>query len=347
MAAGLEKIGAEPAQTYALGYVPAGEPAPDVCHTLAVKVARGGANVRARSSYCETRTLDVLAGTAPERDLEAHLAGDAASKLTATMQASYFYIAEDTARVDVAMDVPGGAIKFSRQNGKFVATLHVVGVALLPDGGTAARFSDSVRFSFDNKKDADDTAAKVYHYEKNFRSAPGNFNLKVAFSSAAGSVGVAATPLAIDPWKTGEFALSGLTLSTWSEPVGQQVVEFTSGSVAEIVPLIVSGVRVTPAGTNRLSKSGQGSIYSEIYGPAGASGLTLQVTLLDGATGKVLRDLGTLSLAGQKQDSNSAVPFGLVLPLNALTPGTYAVQVFATDSGGHKATRKVTFELAP
>jgi hypothetical protein len=352
MAAGLEKMGAEPAATYALGYVPVGEPAPGVCHTLAVKVARGGVNVRARSSYCESRPLDVLAGTAPEKDLEAHLAGDVASSMTASVQASYFYIAEDTARVDVAMDVPGGAIKFSRQNGRFVATLNVVGVALFPDGGTAARFSDVVRFSFENKKDTDDIAAKVYHYEKTFRSAPGNFNLKVAFSSAVGSVGVAATSLAIDPWKPEEFALSGLALSTSSGPVEAPLIEFTSGSVEENVPLVVNGFRLIPAGTNRFVKGGQVSIYGEIYEgeihqPTGTSNLSVQVTLLDGATGKVLQDLGTLPVAAQEQAGKLAVPFALVLPLDKSTPGSYAAQVTASDAAGHKATRKIAFEVMP
>ncbi len=346
MAAGLEKMGAEPAETYALGYVPAGEPAPGICHTLAVKVARGGVNVRARSSYCESRPLDMLAGTAPEKELEAHLAGDAASNMTASVQASYFYIAEDTARVDVAMDVPGSAIRFSRQNARFVATLNVVGVALFADGGAAARFSDVVRFSFENKKDADGTADKVYHYEKNFRSAPGNFNLKVAFSSAAGSVGVAATPLAIDPWKPTEFALSGLALSTSSEPVEAPLLGFMPGSVEENVPLVLNGVRLIPAGTNRFVKGGQVSIYGEIYEPASTSHLSVQVTLLDGATGKVLQDLGTLPVAAQEA-GKLAVPFGLVLPLDKSRPGTYTAQVTASDAGGHKSTRKITFEVTP
>ncbi len=66
---GLQQIAREQDEYYVLSYTP-----PDSkegsCHQLRVKVDRGGTNVRARSSYCTSKPLDLLAGTITGQDLE-------------------------------------------------------------------------------------------------------------------------------------------------------------------------------------------------------------------------------------------------------------------------------------
>ncbi len=66
---GLQKIGHEQDAYYVLGYTPT-ESKEGSCHELKVKVDRGGTEVRARSGYCTTKPVDLLAGSAVERDLE-------------------------------------------------------------------------------------------------------------------------------------------------------------------------------------------------------------------------------------------------------------------------------------
>jgi hypothetical protein len=66
---GLQKIAKDQAQYYSLGYEPAESPEGS-CHTLKVKVNRGGTEVRARSGYCNVRPRDLLAGNSVEKDLE-------------------------------------------------------------------------------------------------------------------------------------------------------------------------------------------------------------------------------------------------------------------------------------
>src|SRR6266852_4135003 len=58
---GLEKIGREQSEFYILGYVPRETPKGS-CHTLKVKLNRGGMNVRSRSGYCNARTMNPLDG---------------------------------------------------------------------------------------------------------------------------------------------------------------------------------------------------------------------------------------------------------------------------------------------
>ena len=173
---GLEKIGKEQSEYYVLGYTPSKEPDPGACHTLKVKLDKGG-TLRSRSGYCEAKTADVLSGTPAERDLEARITGNAAPTVTgASMLTPFFYISTNTARVNLALDIPAGTIQFAKDKGKFRSAMNVVGIAYLPDGTVAARFSDSVRQSFEDKKEMEAFDKKPFHYEKQFEMAPGEYN---------------------------------------------------------------------------------------------------------------------------------------------------------------------------
>src|SRR5271154_2265870 len=64
--AGLQKIAKDQSQYYTLGYPPSGA-AEGSCHTLKVKVERGGTVVRSRSGYCKVKPQDSLAGSPVEK----------------------------------------------------------------------------------------------------------------------------------------------------------------------------------------------------------------------------------------------------------------------------------------
>jgi hypothetical protein len=104
LAGGLEKIGREQNEYYILGYSPADAPEGS-CHTLKVKVDRGGTLVRARSGYCNIKPVDYLAGNSVEKDLENRVAGTAAGSVKASMQTPFFYTSPNTARVNMATSV--------------------------------------------------------------------------------------------------------------------------------------------------------------------------------------------------------------------------------------------------
>ncbi len=103
---GLEKISKEQNQFYLLGYTPP-ESAEGSCHFLKVKLDRPGTNVRFRSGYCNVKAVDALAGNPVEKDLENRVAGTAPGVPGVSMQAPFFYTSPNTARVDVALEIPG------------------------------------------------------------------------------------------------------------------------------------------------------------------------------------------------------------------------------------------------
>jgi hypothetical protein len=349
----LNRIGKEESQYYVLGYLPAKELKPGTCHTLKVAVDRSGASVRARNSYCDVKTPEVVAGTSTERDLEARLSANATPTMQATMQAPFFYVAPNTARVDMAVDIPGAGVKFAKDKGKFVAALNIIGIAYLPDGGVAARFNDTAHVTLDDQQQVDEFASRPWHFEKQFEMASGKFDLKVAFSSSAASFGKVETQLTIDPWEPSKFLLSGIALSQTTRPA-------SGAGLGEVdlfgdqVPLVVNGAQFIPAGTNRLRKSEKAYLYGEICEPALASpdrkgdpGVGAQLTVLNAKTGETIKQWGVEGLKPETVPGTSAIPLGMILPTDELAPGSYTAQITAQDAAGNRSLRRIAFELEP
>ena len=86
---GLQRIAKEMNQFYVLGYVPPAT-AEGSCHTLKVKMNKGGSEVRSRTGYCNVRPTDPLEGKPLEKQMEAQARGTAAGSIHASMQAPYF-----------------------------------------------------------------------------------------------------------------------------------------------------------------------------------------------------------------------------------------------------------------
>ena len=212
LAGGLDKIGKEMNEHYVLGYTP-DESEEGSCHTLPVKVDRGGTIVRARSGYCNVKPRDLLAGNPIEKTLEARATSGQAGNIAASMQLPFFYTGTNTARVNVAMEIPAGALKFTKEKGKFRGEMNVLGIAAKADGTVGARFSDTVKFEFPGKKEMEAFQENPYHYENQFDIASGQYNLKVVFSSASDSFGKIEMPLTVDAYDSKQFGLSGIAFS--------------------------------------------------------------------------------------------------------------------------------------
>ena len=333
---GLEKIGEEQSEYYVLSYTPA-ESKEGSCHTLRVKVDRGGTTVRARSNYCESKPLDLLAGTIAGQDLERRAAGAQTGTINASMQLPYFYISPGVARVNLAMEILPGALKFPNQKGKAQAELNFLGIASTPDGGVGARFSDALKLDPESQ-------GKPVHYEKEFRIAPGRYSFTMAFSSGGESFGKLELPLIVTPRQAGELTLSGLALSRETHPAAELGLGL-AGLVESRTPLVADDVQIVPSGSNQFTKSEMGFVYFEVYAPDPAS-VRVQVRVLDSKSGEPKSDSGQLKLELPKNATgNNAIPAGSRLPLDGLAAGTYTLEVAATDTSGKQVRRTADFEI--
>jgi len=351
LATGLEKIAKEQNSFYILGYTPVETPEGS-CHTLKVKVDRGGTNVRARAGYCNARSKDVLAGAPIEKTLESRVTGTAKGSVAASMSVPFFYTAANTARVAVTLEIPTDSVKFDKVKGKQHAAVNVLGVAYTQDGTVAARFSDVVKFDLENQKEVDKFREKPLHYENQFDIASGNYAFRAVFDTngekGGESFGKLEMPLVINAYDAGQFAISGIALCKSVTPADAVDTSIDSLLMEGRSPLIAGPYKFNPSGYNKFAKADNVAMYFEVYDPliAGETPpkVSVQLRFLDGK-GNPLNDLGVVPVDNFVRAGDPKVATGLKLPVGALPPGAYKVEIKAQDSAGNWAARTADFEV--
>jgi VWFA-related protein len=342
---GLEKIGKESSQYYVLGYTP---PSPEdgSCHALKVKVDRSGAQVRARTGYCAVRSQNLLADKPVEKQLEAHALGSETGDITGSAAAPFFYTSPGTARVNLALDIAGSSIKFNKDKGNYHAVLNILGMATKADGTVAARFSDAVDLVLD-KKQLEDFTNRPYHYENQFYIASGQYTLKLAVNNGD-KYGKFDVPLVVDPYDKTQFSMSGLAFSKEFHKVSDMSENLDTLLLQDRTPLVTQGLQLVPSGENTFKKSDRAAIYLEVYEPLLAESkpatVGLKLNIVDEKTGKSELEAAVPETGASVVPGNPVVPMGVPLPISSLQPGTYIVELSATDSAGNSTTaRKATF----
>lgn len=336
LSAGMEKIAKDLSQYYSLGYKPSDTPEGS-CHTLKVKVERGGTVVRSRSGYCNVRQRDLLAGNSVEKDLEARASSEMPGNVDVSVRTPFFYTSSNTARVILAMDIPSKAIRFEKENGKQHSAVNVLGIAYRPDNTIAGRFSDTVNLDFEKKDEVKDFEKQPFHYENQFDLAAGQYSLRVVFSSRSESFGKSVVPLTIDPYDGKQLSLSALVLSNDVRSTAEAT-DLDALLLEDRKALVVRGMQVRPSASDHFKKTDKAAVYVEVYAPALLSpdppkfGLEMRIT--DRKSGQKKSDVGITDTANAIQPGNLVVPFALRLPVNSLEPGSYRLEVRALDSKG-------------
>jgi len=348
---GMEKIGKDQNEYYVLGYTP-----PDSeegsCHVLKVKVDRGGTEVRARTGYCNSKPQDLLAGNSTEKTLEARAAASQAGDVAGSMQLPFFYTSPNVARVNVAMEIASGDLKFEKEKGKFRAAVNILGLAYLPDGSVGARFSDTLNLEFPDKKSAEAFKEKPMHYENQFDVASGKYNLKVVYSSGGQSFGKLEMPLVVDPYDAKQFSMSGLALSKEVRKASDLGTGLDALLLADRVPLIADGMQLVPYGSNHFKKTDLAAFYMELYEPLLVTGdpktppvVAFQIRVLDGKTGEQKEDTGLIRVGLPTQAGNPMVPVAAKIPTQSLTPGAYKLEIKALDDAGKESKRTTDIQI--
>jgi VWFA-related protein len=348
---GFEKIGKELNEYYLIGYTPP-DSAEGSCHTLKVKVEHSGENVRARTGYCNAKSRDLLAKNPVEKTLENRAAVAQAGDVDAAMTLPFFFTGPNQARVDVAMDIAPKAMKFEKVKGKEHGELNILGIAYATDGSVAARFSDTVKLDLDGKKEVEEFSKKPYHYENQFDIVPGQYRLKVVFSSGGDSFGKVEKLLAVDAYDGQKFSMSSVVISTNYRPAASMGSDLDALLIEDRTPLVAEGMQVMPGASNRFKNTDKPAMYVEIYEPLLTTAerpkdlaVAIQVRILDAKSGEQKGDSGLFRIAIPDKNGSPKVTSGTVLPIASLTPGSYRVIFSAVDSAGNKSQRWSDFEV--
>ncbi len=344
----MNKIANEVDEHYVIGYTP-----PDSeegsCHSIRVRVDKGGLKVRSRSEYCKVRPKDPLSGKPAEKVLESRAAGTSAGNMPASFQSPFFYTQANTARVNIAMEIASEPVKFEKIKDKNHAAIDILGLAYLPDGSVGARFSDTLNFDFDEKDKlaVERFKSRPIHYQTEFQASPGKYNLKVVFSSGGDSFGKLEGPLEIEPFDGKDLTLSALTLSREARPAGDVV---DMSLLSDVTPLVAEGMRIVPTGSNRFKKTENSFFYVEIYEPRLAEkkpdfAIVLQLVLKDRKSGEKKGDSGQMRLDTSKLVNTTTIPLAQRLPVTNLAPGSYTLEFSVMDTANKTFKRTVDFEV--
>ena len=297
----------------------------------------------------EFRILHLLAGKPEEKQLQDRLTGSQPGTIAASMLAPFFYTSVNTARVNLAIEIPPNTIKFEKQSGKLHGTLNVVGVAYTLDGTVAARFSDTLSLTFEDKKEVEEFNAKPSHYDTQFDVASGHYNLKVVFNPhGADSFAKLEMPLVIDPYDGKQFTLSAVALSKEIHPVSQMGERLDAALLEDRTPLVTQGLQLVPSGSDQFKKSDRAGFYVEIYDSLLTSDkppkVGIKLSVIDRKSGD--KKMESSVAAADAKPGNALVPVGLKLPVDTLPPGSYRLELKAMDSAGNTSQpRTADFEV--
>ena len=347
--AGLEKIGREQNEFYILGYAPPDTPEGS-CHTLKVKMNEGGMHVRYRSGYCNVRTANVLEGKPLERQLEAHATGSQAGSIHGVMEAPFFYTAPNTARVNLAMQIPSDSFQFNKEKGKYHASLNVLGIAYRNDGSIGAKFSDTVNLDLE-KDEWKEFTKSPYQYENQFDASPGDYKLTVVLSAGSDAFGKFESPLAIDAYDGKHFSLGGVAMTNSVQKVNDIPESLDSVLLEDRTPLVVKGMQIVPSPTNHFKRTDNVVVYSEVYEPLLTSDAPPVVatgyTILDRATNQKIFSTGAVRCDEFIHKGSPVIPVGLKVKVEDLKPGSYRLVMQAVDSAKNQAqSHTVDFDIS-
>jgi hypothetical protein len=252
----------------------------------------------------------------------------------------------------VAMEIATENVKFDKQKGKYHATVNVLGLAYLPDGSVGARFSDSMKIDFDDKKQMEAFKESPMHYENQFDVASGKYNLKVVCGSGGDSFGKVEMPLVVDPYDSKQFGMSGVALSKQVRRASDLGIGLDELLLEDRVPLIADGMQLVPYGSNHFKKTDLVAFYVELYEPLLVTSdpktppvVAFELRVLDGKTGEQKQDTGLMRVGLPKQLGSPTVPVAAKIPTEALGPGPYKIEIKAVDDSGKEFKRTADIQI--
>jgi len=317
------------------------------CHELKVAVNRPGARVFGRNLYCNAPPVTATANAAtPKPDnIETLAASGAEGNTEASLSVPFFYEPDGMARVNLALDIPSPTLEPVDRNGEVHTALDLLGIAYVPGGEIAARFTHKCSFDFDTREQFDAFLRHPLHCEYQFKVAPGNYQFKLVFRFSKDHFGTVEAPLAIDPPRPSQLTLSAIALSRDVQPISPDAAQDAADMGEE--PLIFRGNRISVSGADVLPRTGTAEAYFEVYLPPSSGNeaphLTMHLRLLDEATNRERWNSGDFDLSPLAKPGDRVVAVAVRLPAAKLPAGKYRAELTVTDGAGAGVTRAASF----
>lgn len=351
---------------YSIAYVPIKRDE-GKCHQVRVTVDRPHAVVFARDQYCYTEhpVTDPLNGTKFGKQMETDLDSDKRGKIPLSLQASFFYVDAQRARVDIVLSFPWDQLKREWIHLDLHAMIGILGIVYRRDGSPVARFSDLACCASESPVFVPSTNPDFYSYPHvyDFRSRldpvflpsryetlldlpTGQYDLQVVLSDGK-KFGRALTRLSIDGYDGRQLAISSVALCKRFRDAGAAAQEAAAVNLApSYVPLVSKGVQVTPSADINFKRGEPLIAYFEVYEPLlsqqPTTAVQVHMRIVDAKTGVKKVDFPALDAAPYMRQGTTMIPIGDELMIGQLPKGNYRLEVQATDSAGRSTPWRTT-----
>jgi hypothetical protein len=309
---------------YRLAYVPSNREE-GKCHKIRVTVDRHNADVYATDQYCYTTNpaTNPLGGTKFGKQIETDLNSDKRARIPLAIQASFFYLSSQMARVDIVLEFPWNQLEHRFALRDLRASIGVLGVAYKKDRTVATRFTDfaccasGTRWFANPLVEAGNLPSR---YETQIDLPAGaEYDLRVVLSDAE-NFGRVDIPLKIDSYDGKQLAISSVVLSNRFRDATVAAQESAAVNLApEYVPLVSKGLQFTPATQTHFKSSDHLTAYFEVYEPLLAdqpkTAVQAHIRIVDGQTGEVRFQFAPIDANSYKRAGSTILAVaGMVLP---------------------------------
>ena len=267
--------------------------------------------------------------------------GDPITDLPLALEVNYFRASRETYFIPLAVKIPGSAIKLAEVGRKDETEIEFVAQVRDPKGRLMASVRDSIKVRLRGDK-AERLATRNLTYDSGFTLPAGEYSLKlVCRENETGKLGTFETRFAVPDLAAANpyLRLSSVVWSNQREKLESAVGRVRGDRrILRAHPLIQEGQKLIPSVTRVFRRDQNLYVYAEAYDtgrqpatPAPVPSVLASLQFFrEGVKAFETEPTRVSKLAGTR------TPIELSVPLAALQPGRYTVQLSVVDELGRR-----------
>lgn len=301
--------------------------------------SHASAVVSTRAGYFGERTFGKTSAADRERQLEDAMRLELPlTDLPLSLEVNYFQVSQAEYFVPVTVKIPGREIDLGTKGRATQAMLDVIGEVRDAHGITVQNVRDLIKVPLDEQT-AQRLASRSVDYQTGFTLLPGSYVLKLlARDARSGRIGTFETKFVVPNLEreTTRTPMSSVVLSGQRVPLQNAAFRTNRNAATDAAdPLILDNQKLVPSVTRVFSRARDLHVLFQAYRRSGPP-RSLAVVVAFYRDGNLVSTV-PLVVGDTNAAPRSTIPVHLAVPLAALTPGAYEVQVSLLDPGANTA----------
>jgi GWxTD domain-containing protein len=252
-----------------------------------------------------------------------------------TYRFDFLRVTGDTVLVPITVQIPNRGMGFKVSDGVHTATLDLFARISTLSGRVVQTFEDTIRRDFPDSLLEQSLAASSI-YQKAVPLRPGLYRLDIVLKDVGNNnVGVVNTRLAVPPFEDDKLATSSLILADQMVPVASKEIG--------IGQFVIGSMKVRPKLDQSFTTAQQMGIFLQLYNlktdektHKNNASVDVQVFQGDKQVAHLVQTSEQLKQTGEEITLEQSVP------LAALPPGKYRLQIQATDAIANQTVSRTT-----